>query len=300
MSETRLSPDQKGQASLNFSQVILDTQHLHPDSRFHGSLIKDMGVYKIGALKPHYPIWVTTDGIGTKPELAERLATETGDSKYYESLAYDTFAMIDGDVARFGFVLAGIAHVLDYNKANQEVVSALARGTKKACIEGRFALLNGETAELGYRTSGFGESRLNWNAFGVYAINKRRLLLGEKLEADQPIIAIREKGIRSNGLTRAREILETGHLLSKGYTRKEDYVADQLGGIFGSSAKKALGYDTSMTFSSLDNLMGHPFLEQVQIPWHRTYPEITEQLLTPSILYGRLMYEAQGGIDKKR
>ena len=65
-------------------------------------------------------------------------------------MAHDTMAMIKGDEDRFGRFLLGVAEVVDWNTAeNIDIVCALARGLKQAADLGRFAVINGETAELG-------------------------------------------------------------------------------------------------------------------------------------------------------
>jgi phosphoribosylaminoimidazole (AIR) synthetase len=285
---TELSPDQKGQASLTFGEVIVQTRNNFPDPRFRPQVIHETPQYHLYGIDSHgYMTWVTADGIGTKPELAERLYHLTKDPKHFETLAFDTFAMIDGDVARFGHFLLGIAQIVDMNVATPEVVTALAKGAKNACDEGRFALLNGETAELGYRVSGYGQTRVNWNAVGKYLIAPNKLVLGTDLAPGQPLVAVREPRLRSNGLTAARSIIENSALLKKSeVTTKTDFI---------NKALSLLDINENLSL-----LMGHDFNEQVLIPWHKTYPELTEELLKPSTLYGKLMYEALGGIDGEK
>lgn len=300
---TELSPDAKGNASLTLKKVIAQTRQNFPDPRYQPRVHLESSQYFLGGINPYpYEVWPTADGIGTKPELAERLYTHTGDPKYFEGLAFDTFAMIESDEARFGRQLLGIANIIDNNTARDSMVSALARGAKQACDEGQFALLNGETAELSYRVSGYGESRVNWNAVGLSLVIPDKLILGARLTAGQPIVALRERSIRSNGLTRARGILEAFYLQSQGYPSKKDYVLDRLADEF-----EQEGFDRDSVSRHLGNLpdhlsliMGHDFMEQVLPPWHEYDPSLTEKLLTPSRLYGKLINTAQGwgGDDK--
>lgn len=46
-----------------------------------------------------------------------------------------------------------------------------------------------------------------------------------------------------------------------------------------------------------DMFPGSNVVEQIQLPWHKEFPEETEMLLTPSTIYSPLIYEAQGGVD---
>lgn len=295
MTPEYLSPDLKGQASITMGDVIRRTINNFPETRFRPKVYKETAHYTIAGIDPSpYRFWVTADGIGTKPELAERLYSETQDPIFFEGLAFDTIAMIDGDEARFGRFMVGIAEVLDTNSAvDQKVIAALAKGAEEACNKGRFPLLNGETAELGYRTSGYGATRVNWNAVGISIVNEDKLILGENLQPGQLVVAFREKSIRSNGLSKARAILESAYLQSFRFESKEEMVAHSLriNGIRGSNKEIA---------SQLTTLFGHDALEQVLIPWHKKFPEETKQLLKPSILYGPIIYDAQGGVEGER
>lgn len=303
MSANELSPDAKGSASLGLAEVIKQTRNNFPDPRYRPVEYHSTPQYFLGGINasPHL-IWPTADGIGTKPELAERLYTLTGNPKYFEGLAFDTFAMIESDEARWGRILLGIANIIDTNMAEPKMVSTLARGAKKACDEGQFALLNGETAELGYRVSGYGEHRLNWNAVGISIVNPNKLIYGATLKAGQPAVAFRERSIRSNGLTRARSILETAYLQELGCPSKEQFFLDLIGHELDRD-----GFDPGLIGEELEQLpkyleqaTGHPFLEQVLVPWHDYYTDLTDRLLTPSRLYGKVINTAQGWVDGEK
>ncbi len=293
--ENQLTPDSKGYASLTMGDVIGQTIESFPEERFRPNVILETPHYTLAGIDTgEYSIWPTADGIGTKPELAERLYTEDGNPEHFKGLAYDTFAMIDGDEARFGRFMVGVAEIVDANTANPEVIEALAQGAKEACTEGGFALLNGETAELGYRTAGYGDSRVNWNAVGISVVNNEKLILGDRLAAGQPVVAFREESIRSNGLTKARNILETAYLLRNHNTpTKDELVALRF------RLKGIRGNDNEV-LSAVKEIMGGNIIEQVHLPWHRMFNQETKQLLRPSRLYGRVIYEAQGGIEGER
>ncbi len=285
----------KGEASFLMGDVIRQTADNYPDPRFRPRIIKETKHYTLAAIDPKpYFFWPTADGIGTKPELAERLFTVDGDPKNFETLFFDAAAMVEEDEYRFGRFPVGIAEVIDMNSSDPEVVSALAQGAKRACDQMRIALLNGETAELGYRTSGYGDVRVNWNAVAISIVNPDKLMLGNDLEPGQPVIAFRETSIRSNGLTRGRAILELAYLLRQTpYKSKTEYVGDYL------RQRGMKGSDEDI-IHQLRPLMGHDVFEQILLPWHTINPELTRQLLAPSTLYGPIMYDAQGGVDGEK
>lgn len=293
-----LSPDLKGQASITFGDVIRQTVNNYPDKRYRPEIKRKTTFYTIEDIDPSpYRITVTTDGTGTKPELAERLydaSREDGlDPTPFKSLAFDAYAMIDGDEARYGRFMMAIAQVFDVNSAEDpSVVQQLAEGSKEACDAGHFALLNGETAELGYRTSGYGETHINWNAFGVSLVVPGKEIDGKRLSPGQPIVVFREKSIRSNGLSKARGIMEAEYLSSLGFSNKVDFVYDWL---------KEQGIKNPKEFTeNWKKINGHDPIEQILLPWHLNNRQTTRELLMPSKLYGPIIYQAQGGVDGER
>lgn len=171
--------------------------------------------------------------------------------------------MIESDEARWGRFLLGIVQIIDTNTATPEMILALARGCKRACDQGRFALLNGETAELGYRVSGYGSSRINWNAVGVSLIVPDKLILGQNLEAGQPIVALRETSIRSNGLTKARQILEAAYIQSMGAPSKEDLTLDMIANSLELVQDNLPSHSLRELLGVFDEVLGHDFTEQI-------------------------------------
>ncbi len=286
--------DDKELASRAFADVVRRTAHLFPDAAYHPRLLFDRTVNAQYGIHPgRHTIFTNADGTGTKPELDERMFTETGDYRFFEYPAFDVVAMVADDVARRGIFVAGIANSLDLNNADDPAfVLALARGMEAACKAGRFPLLNGEIAELGHRTPGYGNNHLNWNAVAVQLINREKIIDGSKLRPGQKVVALREKSIRSNGLTRARAIMENAFLQNEmdGMTKRQ-YVA--------SAVRKKIGTLTDADILSVLDATpaGAQLWEQIQVPWHTVRPELTEKLLTPSTIYAPLVYWAQGGVD---
>lgn len=182
-------------------------------------------------------------------------------------------------------------------------MEALAKGALDACNEQGYALYNGETAELDYRTSGYGDTHLNWNAVMVAIVAPQKQFFGAELAPGQPLVAFREKSIRSNGLTKARAIVEAVYLHQQGFTEKDLAVTEQIIQEFNLDPQN---FDRQVNplarspLEILDKIMGHNFLEQVLLPWHDAFPDITRELARPSTLYGNLMYAAQNGIEGKR
>lgn len=279
--------DAKELAGNSFATVVRRTRTLFPETAYQPR--EDATGTRV--FTGRHELSVNSDGTGTKPELAERLYLATGDARYFERPAHDVVAMVADDAARHGQFTVGIVNCVDVSSAeNAHFVSALARGMEQACRAGRFPLINGETAELGYRVPGPGDARLNWNAVALALVNLDKVYRSQNLRPGQPLVALRERTIRSNGLTRARAILEQAFLAEQGTTR-DDWMAATLA--------LRLGTDRSAARQSWEALIAEqPWLaEQVVIPWHTRFADLTERLSRASTIYSPVIYEAQGGVD---
>ena len=311
--------DAKEQASMTFRNVIETTRENFPDKKYRPDA-------KGGVSSGAHALTTNSDGTGTKPELAERLAFETKDPRFFEGNAFDAAAMVVDDAARDGYFVVGVSNSVDVNDADEPFATALAHGLKRACDTGRFSLLNGETAELGYRTPGFGKWHLNWNMTALAIKNEAKAIDGAKLRPGMSVVGLREKSIRSNGLSRARAILEHAYLAMHGEHSKTQHVVNALRDTLlkvllperayentqiGERlyTERALGDVRNNLYAHLNEanlgalleeaFPGNDLLGQIQLPWHRAFPEITEKLLTPSTIYAPLIHEAQGGVDGK-
>jgi len=146
------------------------------------------------------------DGIGTKPEISERLNEHFG-------TAQDLFAMVGDDVAVRGGELITIDTILDVRELDDEneiILSGmhqLAEGMVFAAKKSGVVVQTGEIAELGRRISGYGDFNYNWSGVGFYAVHKDRLFTGRELQAGQKLVGFAEPGFRSNGITDVRNTM---------------------------------------------------------------------------------------------
>lgn len=279
--------DAKERAGDSFAAVLRRTRKLFPDPTYHPQ--EDATGTRL-YFGPH-SLSVNSDGTGTKPELVERLYAATGATHYFERPAHDVVAMVADDAARHGQFTLGIVNCVDVSSAeNHDFVAALARGLEQACRAGRFPLINGETAELGYRVPGPGDSRLNWNAVALALVHADKVYRASNLRPGQPLVALRERTIRSNGLSKARAILEQAWLAEQGLTR-DDWLAQTVARLSGGSLDDARRHWATLRGEQ-------PWLaEHVVVPWHVRFAELTERLSRPATIYSPVIYEAQGGVD---
>lgn len=147
---------------------------------------------------------INFDGVGTKIEIAERL----GD---HSTIANDLFAMVCDDAAIRGAEPLLFGSILDFSRISVPVVRQLALGMINAAKLARVAVMNGEVAELGSRVQGYSDSAYNWGGAVVWIGREQRLLTGSRIEIGDSIIAVRESGFRSNGISLVRKIFTSTH-----------------------------------------------------------------------------------------
>jgi len=148
----------------------------------------------------------SSDGIGTKAELAERTGV-------YDSLGFDLVAMVVDDLSAVGCEPVALSNVLDVDRPDPAVVDRLMSGLHDAATQARVVVTGGEIAELGRRVGGFGNGmRFNWSAtgLGIFA-DGASPIDGRSIEVDDAILSLRSAGFRCNGFTRIRGVLSAAY-----------------------------------------------------------------------------------------
>ena len=152
-------------------------------------------------------VGITSDGIGTKVEVAERTGV-------YSTLGYDLLAMVADDLASNGIEPTNLTNILDVDRLDERVVGDLLSGLSQACLESGIAVVGGEIAELGRRVGGWGGGmHFNWcaTAVGVLPDELASPIDGASCAPGDVIVAVREHGLRSNGFSLARAVLADAH-----------------------------------------------------------------------------------------
>ncbi len=148
---------------------------------------------------------ISSDGIGTKIEVAERL-------NRYDTLGYDLIAMTADDLIAAGFVPTNLSNIIDVNHLDYTVVDELMRGLHNAANFSKVAITGGEIAELGNRIGGWPGARMNFNwcstAIGVLHPSLAQPLSGKTAQAGHAVVALRSPSFRSNGYSLARKTLQ--------------------------------------------------------------------------------------------
>jgi phosphoribosylformylglycinamidine cyclo-ligase len=148
-------------------------------------------------------IGISSDGIGTKIEIAERM-------KKYDTLGFDLVAMTIDDLVCNGFEPAFLSNILDVDVLDISIVEALMQGLEQAAKTSNIVVSGGEIAELGKRIGGYGDSmHFNWCATGVGILHQNLTapITGKTIQPGDAVISIYSPGFRSNGFSLLRKVL---------------------------------------------------------------------------------------------
>ncbi|MBI4818686.1 MAG: phosphoribosylformylglycinamidine cyclo-ligase [Deltaproteobacteria bacterium] len=158
--------------------------------------------FSVGMRFGNQRLAMTSDGIGTKIEVAERLGT-------YETLGHDLVAMVVDDLICNGVEPSCLANILDVDHLDESTVDALMRGLHDAATLAKVAVAGGELAELGDRIGGYGSGmHFNWCATAVGLLPEGRDAIdGRRITAGDSVVALECLGFRSNGFSLARRVL---------------------------------------------------------------------------------------------
>ena len=158
------------------------------------SNIMDFGGMRLG---------ISSDGIGTKIELAERTGV-------YNTLGFDLVAMVADDLITSGIEPVNFSNILDVDFLDADIVDSLMSGLHDACNHAGITITGGEIAELGNRIGGYGDKmHFNWCATGIGLLPEgAEPIDGTKIEQGDAVISFRSRGFRSNGFSLLRKIMQ--------------------------------------------------------------------------------------------
>ncbi|WP_426709439.1 phosphoribosylformylglycinamidine cyclo-ligase [Cetobacterium sp. SF1] len=167
------------------------------------------GMFDLSHLNLKEPVLISgTDGVGTKLMVGIELDK-------HDTLGQDLVAMCVNDILVQG---AKPLFFLDYiaiGKNKPEKIEALVKGVSDGCVLGKCALIGGETAEM---PGVYHEDHYDLAGFAVGAVEKSKIITGEKIQEGDVIIGVSSSGIHSNGYSLVRKIVKDNNLeLNKFY-----------------------------------------------------------------------------------
>jgi phosphoribosylformylglycinamidine cyclo-ligase len=137
----------------------------------------------------------TTDGVGTKMVLAERLGR-------FETIGIDCVAMNVNDLVCIGAEPIALLDFILCRDADPEVCAAIGRGLRRGAELAGVEIPGGELAQVGDLVSGW---ELSGSAVGLVGLD--RIVTGARIEPGDSLVGIPSSGLHSNGYTLARRAL---------------------------------------------------------------------------------------------
>jgi phosphoribosylformylglycinamidine cyclo-ligase len=158
------------------------------------------GLFELGRIKgPNSVLVSSTDGVGTKLMIAQRLKRHSG-------VGIDLVAMNVNDIICYG---ARPLFFLDYiacGKLKPDVLIEVIKGIGRGCRQAQCSLVGGETAEM----PGFYErDEYDLAGFCVGVVEKDRIIDGSKITGGDKIIGLQSNGLHSNGFSLVRKVFKS-------------------------------------------------------------------------------------------
>ena len=139
-----------------------------------------------------------TDRCGTKVKLAFIMDK-------HDTIGIDAVAMCVNDIACAGGEPLFFLDYIACGKNYPEKIATIVKGVAEGCIQSGCALIGGETAEHpGLRP----EDEYDLAGFAVGVVDKKDIITGENLKADDVIIGMASTGVHSNGFSLVRKIFK--------------------------------------------------------------------------------------------
>jgi len=156
-------------------------------------------IFDLSNFKMKNPVIVSsTDGVGTKIEIANKI-------KKYNTIGIDLVAMCVNDLIVQG---AKPIFFLDYiavNKIKLNKLKKILDGIVEGCKLAGCALVGGETAEM---PGTYEKNKFDLAGFAVGIVERKNLLLKNKIKKNDVLLAIPSSGLHSNGFSLVRHVLK--------------------------------------------------------------------------------------------
>ncbi|MDD1655163.1 MAG: phosphoribosylformylglycinamidine cyclo-ligase [Methanomicrobiales archaeon] len=161
--------------------------------RMAGSVGHYAGLMEFGG----YVLALTTDGVGTKMMVADRL-------KNWRTVGIDCIAMNVNDLLVMNVEPVAFVDYIAAERLSVETMRQIGMGLNEGARQANVDIVGGETAQLRDLVHGLD---LAGTCLGVQ--EKGRVVTGESIVTGDRIIGVPSSGIHSNGLSLARRIVES-------------------------------------------------------------------------------------------
>ncbi len=164
--------------------------------------------------KKNLNIVISTDGVGTKLEIAN-------DLNKFNTIGIDLVAMSVNDLIVQGAKPYFFLDYISIDRLNLVKVKSIINGIVKGCKIAGCELVGGETAEM---PGTYSKDKFDLAGFAVGFVEKKKIIFKNKIKNGNVILAIPSSGLHSNGYSLVRKILKTKKINLK----KNKFLRDEL------------------------------------------------------------------------
>ncbi len=156
------------------------------------------GLFELDLGRYRHPVLVSsTDGVGTKVDLARRLGI-------LDTIGRDLVAMVVDDLVVTGAEPLFFNDYVSVGRLDPDRVAAIVRGIADGCADARCALVGGETAE---HPGLLDDDAFDLAGFGVGAVERDAILGPHRVRDGDVLLALPSSGLHSNGFSLVRRIV---------------------------------------------------------------------------------------------
>lgn len=182
-------------------QRAVELMKKHVGKTFNDNVLTGLGsfggLFSLGKLSMEEPVLVSgTDGVGTKLKIAFMMDK-------HNTVGQDLVAMCVNDILCLG---ARPLFFLDYmatGKLKAEDAETIVSGIANACAKSNSALIGGETAEM---PDFYQEGEYDLAGFSVGIVDRKDIIDGSRVKANDVIIGLSSSGVHSNGFSLVRKL----------------------------------------------------------------------------------------------
>jgi len=140
----------------------------------------------------------TTDGVGTKVVIAQRLGS-------YATIGIDLVGMVVDDLVACGAEPLFMTDYIVCGRLVPERVAEIVGGIAEGCVRAGCALVGGETAE---HPGHFGPDDFDLAGAATGVVDADQVLGPDRVRAGDAVIGLASSGLHSNGFSLVREVLD--------------------------------------------------------------------------------------------
>ncbi|MHA1739512.1 MAG: phosphoribosylformylglycinamidine cyclo-ligase, partial [Candidatus Heimdallarchaeota archaeon] len=150
---------------------------------------------------------VTVDGVGSKVLIAEML-------NKFDTVGIDCIAMNVNDLICVGAEPLVFVDYYAIEKPDKKMANEIAQGLVNGAIQSKMAIIGGETATLPDIIRGHDGKGFDLAGTAIGMVEKKDLVLGDKIKPGDVIFGIESNGLHSNGYSLARQVLLDKHTVN--------------------------------------------------------------------------------------